>query len=393
MARIRKASPPPFVVVVDTNILWCEDKSVAVIPSFDLFWDQYSSEFLMELVLPEIVVSELKFQQVTSALKAMDRATEAFKQVAAITASSHSPRLKVSKIRDQVIMKIERWIKTKSARVHASPVGKIAWEKLIQKAVWREPPFSYDPKDPKNEKGFRDAIILETFQDIVATDTRTVNMVFISNDGLLRKAVETMCKSDSRCSIYQSVDDFTSYLRLTKEKLTDQFIKSLVSKAAKKFFTKSDPTCIFYKDNIKERVRSENKEKFDNPEAVATLSLTSLIQSASSMPSWEGPDGKWWIYQAQFEKLVGEKQYYWKSPIKFVRLFSSKPSVASQPSLVTNEIKLQILSFSVVWWANVKADGRFHDMTVDKVEFESGSFEPPDTSQLKDFNLERSNET
>jgi len=61
--KIRKADPPPFVVVPDTNILWHEDKSHAVNPVFDEFWDRYSEEFQLELTVPEIVAFELLFQQ------------------------------------------------------------------------------------------------------------------------------------------------------------------------------------------------------------------------------------------------------------------------------------------------------------------------------------------
>ena len=388
--KIRKADPPPFVVVPDTNILWHEDKSHAVNPAFDEFWDRYSEEFQLELTVPEIVAFELLFQQTTSAARAMERIGEELKRISSITAKSHGHRLTTSKLKDQISNKLQRWIKSRKATVSPTPVSAINWIQLIDRAVWGKPPFSFDPKDAKNEKGFRDALILETFKGIVITEKRNVNLVFLTDDALLKKAVEDDCKSDSRCFVYETLDDFSSYLRLTKEKLTDAFIKSLLTKARAKFFSHNDQSCIYYKDNVKGRIQADFKEKFEHPEFINTQVLRTIPGSQGPDVIWEsGNEGRWWIFSAAFDKLIGEKQYHWVSQVTFVRPYASKQTSSNPSAVFTPEARWLVLPFFVSWWANIKADGRFHDMTIESISLKGETFKPPTQEQLKLFKLDK----
>jgi hypothetical protein len=93
MKRIAKPNPPEHIVLVDTNILWHEDKSHVVNPDFDTFWDTYSPSFPMKLILPDVVRGELLFQQTTSALKLLEKANQDLSDVSRITAKHTSVRL------------------------------------------------------------------------------------------------------------------------------------------------------------------------------------------------------------------------------------------------------------------------------------------------------------
>ena len=56
-----------------------------VSPEFDRFRDQESGSFPMKLMIPEVVVGELLFQQTSSALKALGKANEEIKRVKSST--------------------------------------------------------------------------------------------------------------------------------------------------------------------------------------------------------------------------------------------------------------------------------------------------------------------
>jgi hypothetical protein len=60
MPKLRR-TPPPHIVVVDTNILWDRDKKLPVCLAFDEFWRKNSPLIPMTLNVPEVVFGELQF--------------------------------------------------------------------------------------------------------------------------------------------------------------------------------------------------------------------------------------------------------------------------------------------------------------------------------------------
>jgi hypothetical protein len=86
------------------------------------------------------------------------------------------------------------------------------------------------------------------------------------------------------------------------------------------------------------------------------LIFTSLLAKASEK-FFRRADGIYWIYNARFEKMAGQR-----------RLF--------------------ILPFEINWSADIKADGRFHDLKIEKIEKLAASFSPPTQEDIKSFRLE-----
>ena len=73
---------------------------------------------------------------------------------------------------------------------------KVNWARLIDMSVNRKPPF----EDGKTEKGFRDAIVMEAFSQLVDTLplTRSIRVILLTGDELLQRAIEERTKSDER---------------------------------------------------------------------------------------------------------------------------------------------------------------------------------------------------
>ena len=84
MPKVKRAPPPPHLVVVDTNILWDKDKKLPVSAAFDEFWNRNSPRIPMSLRVPEVVFGELHFQQTTSAVKTLSNITEGFAEISGI---------------------------------------------------------------------------------------------------------------------------------------------------------------------------------------------------------------------------------------------------------------------------------------------------------------------
>lgn len=388
MKKILKGQPSPHIMIVDTNILWNKDKGPPVNPDFDTFWKEHKSLVKLELVIPEVVRGEILFQQTSSALKALDKVSDNIKEISSITASTHRHRLTKETIEKQIAAKLDKWIKSKRASIAKIPLTSIDWMKLCDNAIWRRPPFTLDPKNPDTEKGFRDALILETVLDLARRESRQVNIVFVCNDFLLRTTAENRLSADNRCLFYEKLPDFSSYIRLTKEKLTKEFITTILNRAKEKFYSPGDSTCLFYRDKLKDKIALDYRDKFENPED----SAPSLLSLMGKDKSWEPSDnGCWWFYNPEFEKFIGDHEYHWKSTLLFVRGYKRFFTVHFTPSdlLLEPTEKVLFLRFVVFWKADVKTDGRFHNVTLERIEHLEKTFRIPTDEEVRTFQLQK----
>lgn len=382
MPRIKKEKPK-FIVVPDTNILWFDNKTFPVNPAFNEMCNECGEILEIELVVPSIVYGELFFQQAISANKALDRATQAFTEISDISARLFSHRITKNKIKKCIKTKLDRWVLDNKIRVAQVPINSIIWDALIEKAVWREPPFTYDPKDKVSEKGFRDALILETFIEMSKTEGRDVSIVFLSSDELLRKTAEQALKNDSRCSFFDSIDGFRSYVKLTGEELTKKYINRLLIRATEKFYKKNDETCLYTRNEVFAKLYAKFKEYFDKPqntELSLSLASPSIKWKIVNQP-------KILIDNAQFAEIKPEKIYHWSNQLTYSCVYREDNAGSSQMLKCVDDKKLLILRFQVTWHSFVKSDGRFHDVTLDELILKSDSFEPPTDEQIKKFGL------
>ncbi len=348
----------------------------------------------MELVIPQVVYEELLFQQTTSASKSLERATKAFAEVSAVTAKPLAHRLTVPRLKQHVRRKLDKWVIDRGAAVRPVPCAAIDWEKLIEKALWREPPFAYDPRNPGSEKGFRDALVMETVVEYCRTETRDVIPVFICEDNLLRTAAQRELRDDRRVLFYDSMEGFSSYVRLTKEQLTEQFIKLIMSRAKERFFQKDDQTTLYYRGNIKEQLQEQCAPYVADPQLAVPVSANPLAgllptsQWGQDQEKWtsDGP-GMFWIGSAKFARLEEPRVYHWVSVVTYIRTFKRQqpPSTGLFARLLSTEDQERalVLSFDVPWQARVTADGRFHDVVAGRIELRHRSFAAPTQEQAE----------
>ncbi len=381
MAKILKSAPRPHILIPDTSILWHEDKAHAVDPEFDQFWEHHTTLVTMDLVVPEVVRSELLFQQTTSACKALDRVAEQLAVISAITTHPQRHRLQKEKIKHQIAAKIDKWLNGKGAVVQPVPISDINWHKICDAAAWRLPPFTLNPKNPEWEKGFRDALILETVVDYAAKNVDKVNIAFVCNDRLLRETAALRLKSDLRCACYETLQEFSSYIKLTREKLTNEFIRAILARARRKFFTPRAPECLYYKADIRNKIIATVTPVFDNP-ALADDKPFSYVDLLLS-PTWKRvQDVSRLIPGPEFQSVVDDAEYFWKTTVTSFAEYHDTKLVDSVSSR-----RLLIAPVSVYWHARVLADGRFRSVTYDRIESGKTSFRPPTQEDIKRFNL------
>lgn len=368
MPKVRRTPPPLHVVVVDTNILWDKDKKVPVSPVFDAFWNKNSPLIPMTLNVPEVVFGELQFQQTTSAFKALANINDCFVELAGITSAAYAHKCSEATIKSQVRLKLEKWLKGHAGNILATPVSSIDWASIVDAALWRKPPFTFDSKEPKTEKGFRDAIILETLAHTCATSSAGKTVIFVCNDYLLRTTAEARLRSSKKFLAFESLADFEAYINLTQQQFTNAFVKAIQSHARAKFYTKNDPNSIYIKHELWTKLQTD----FSNDLALQSPPQNVLSLFAPSPATTNGTPKLlrqlFWIRSTQFNKLAGTREFQWVTHIDVVRLFELESQQGLLASAIPTIKRLQIVGFDVRWKSNVKTDGRFHDIDLDGID-------------------------
>lgn len=364
MPRVKFEAPPPHVVVPDTNILWDEDKKNAVSPVFDAFWKASTPLIRLSLVVPEVVFGELHFQQTTSAIKLAKNISQQTVDLCGVTSAKYDVRLDHQKIRRQVGDKVQKWVKGLKGSIVKTPVDTVDWARVVQDAIWRNEPFTYDPKDRDREKGFRDALILETVSKICEENKGTTNnIVFLCNDFLLKTAAEKRLKHNPKVLIFESLPEFEAYIKLTQQKLTDKFVKSIQNHARRWFFTPSDSSTIWYKDQIRQTVRNKFIDRL--AAEFEGLSKPTGLLGVPVPYHWKVINEKWRIRGTRFDELIAPREYRWISQITVAQLLSGSATGGGLAfALMTPREEVRLAHFDIKWRADVKADGRFYNVTV-----------------------------
>jgi hypothetical protein len=386
MTAIRRVEPPEHLVVPDTNTLWHEDKAHVVAPAFMEFWSSVAGDFNLSLVVPAAVRGELLFQQTTSALKTLARANSEFARVASIAGVPYTHRVDESRVRRDVESRLDRWAQQCSARIHPTPIGTIDWQSLVDASIWRLPPF-LESKD-RAEKGFRDALICQTVRDLCASQPADKKIAFITSDQVLRMAIEAVAAEFDHFACYESTTDFHSYLRLTREQLTDQFIKAIRRRASQKFFKEEDPSTLYYREDIRKRLEERFPERFAPPNP-ADPGYPPELAAGSSVANWARVTFEMsLVAHPAFDRLERSRVFYWKTQITISQVFAPSGDSAVL-ALSDTARRIRSLVFSVEWRARVKSDGRFHDLEIVDLEFVDRQLVPVSPEELKKRELAR----
>ncbi|MCU7845332.1 MAG: DUF4935 domain-containing protein [Candidatus Thiodiazotropha sp. (ex Monitilora ramsayi)] len=385
MPRIKRKRPPKHVLIPDTSILWYQEKDLCVCPEFTAFWDEYGVKYEIDLIIPEVVRGELLYQHTTTALKTLERINKQFDNLSGVANKRYGHRVNPNRVRNDVGVKFDTWISSVSATIFDTPIADIDWRQLIQNAIWRHLPFIED-KDKRNEKGFRDALILETVISIVSSNPHT-DIAFISNDTDLLSATKKRLKPENKCSFYETLDEFSSFLRLLDEQLTNEFVQAIQKRAREKFHSEKDSSCIIYRDNIVSKIREQFESEFAPPIPSRSLGLALASSPSPITERWDKYSSEGiWIRAPSFVELHGESEFVWDSRVTFVQLFKYSGPGGGGLILgmtVPGQENLRKLEFRVTWKAHVGKDARFRKMETLDIQLSDRKFEPA-TDQEKD---------
>jgi hypothetical protein len=152
--------------------------------------------------------------------------------------------------------RFDHWIADLGAVIVDVPKD-IDWPALIDNALWRRPPFS--PRTEENqttEKGFKDALILETLLAF-QKGAHDGEIVFVCADALLSGSATSRLTNQPKFLVVKSLEEFGSHVDLLLNQQTEAFIGAVLSKIGSVFFTEHDPNCVWFKCDVLKQIHKE----------------------------------------------------------------------------------------------------------------------------------------
>jgi hypothetical protein len=151
--------------------------------------------------------------------------------------------------------------KAQELGLNAVPIdhGLVDWGALIQAAIYRQAPFQAGDK----EKGFRDALVAESFLQLVAgspKNPQVCRVVLVTEDKLLAEAVKQRISSSPNARILESIEDLKGLINAIVSNAGEDFIAQLKPKASRIFFVSSEvKDTLYFKESIGDKLRDKFK--------------------------------------------------------------------------------------------------------------------------------------
>jgi hypothetical protein len=369
----KKKQIPELKVLFDTNVLFTQTASDLVKPEVALLVKEHSNypDHKISWHIPDIVRHERQFQMIRAGLKLVPSINKLEKLL------GHNLGINEHILEERVRHAVDTQMSELRLNLAKVDVSKVDWDKMILNSVYRRPPF--DPGE--SEKGFRDALVIESLLRLIEQSpvTPTVcRVVLVSEDKLLSVAAQAASTSFSNVRILNTLEELRGLISTLVSAVDEKFVEEMHSKAQPYFFVKEDKTTLFYKDEL----RSKIKEKFSSELAAKPDGVTEIESDT------------WYIGNPRFVKKNGQRVFWasrieatftgYKTEYKLPQSpgllgLSSAPSPAavainSLASLITPKAeKVLVLKYGVIfeidWSVTINAHKKFSSPKIEGIRY------------------------
>lgn len=338
----------PYTVIVDTNALYTPEPRKLVSSKFESSLTELRKLATAHLIIPRVVIGELAYQKYVWAKAAVEAANSKLDGLTALTGATRPKLLSVDQAKKRILNRYQTWCKSVGARQFVPKVKQMIWNSVVEDAVWRVPPFEHSD-DGKHEKGFRDRVVLESLLQNCSNVTHET--VFLSEDGLLKSAVTG--RNIKNLAVHPRLEDFTSRVRLLKEKAEEEWVETFFTEATRAFYDKDNQNCLYWKEKIFQRIAERGGDLQPPP--------VDSIMSIFEPSTWDKQtEERITLGTTQFEKLEPVR-VFWKTDVKAAAAFSGKGL------LVPLEEKVRISTFAVHWSSQANNEAEIKDPKLESI--------------------------
>jgi hypothetical protein len=243
----KRVKPPQqeLTVVLDTNALYTGSASDFLKKEIAELIAHTSSvpDLTIKWIVPEVVRHERQFQMQQSAAQMLPTIARLERLL------GHNLNITKEILDARVKETVDRQVQEHSIALQTLNSNDVDWPRLILDASYRRPPFQPGEK----EKGFRDALILETFLQIVRdspTSRSVARLALVSGDQLLRDAAALRLPLPTNVYLLESVDALKDLINTIGSAVDENFIAAIKERAAGVFFKQGDENTLYYKESV-----------------------------------------------------------------------------------------------------------------------------------------------
>ncbi|WP_162176747.1 PIN domain-containing protein [Hyphomonas beringensis] len=246
---IAASRPPKVKVMLDTNVLFTEDEARLFSHGAERLIATAAKETGLHIdwILPDVVSAERFRQMKTKAVNLLIPLARLEKLI------GHNLALTEEILSDRVMNVIAADKKRLGVEDFSVDYTKVDWAKVVEASTLRQPPFSND----KTEKGFRDAVILEAFSQLVdaaPSSPQTCRLFLVSSDDLLELAANSRLGNLHNVTVVKNLDELRTKLTAIGAHLSQGDLERIIPEATKVFFAKGEDGSLYYKKGISDRL-------------------------------------------------------------------------------------------------------------------------------------------
>ncbi|MBI4681037.1 MAG: DUF4935 domain-containing protein, partial [Nitrospirae bacterium] len=294
-------------------------------------------------------------------------------------------------IHDRIRKTIDKHIEDNSITIIDLNLDSIDWNDIVKKSTYRIPPF--DKGD--NEKGFRDALISESFMQLIESSPKTPQLcriVLVTNDNLLETDLINKTSSLNNVKVYKDIEDVKGLINTLASQVQEGLIDKIKDKANRYFFEKENNESLYYKENIFKQIETRYQDKLNelHPDGDSRINGARYI-SAPRFDSKKGQRITWKtridVVSKTYKKSVGisssglgfglVQSYAARHPFGLGLAGIPQPSEASTAfqglsSLLPDKDKLIAegkTTFEITWSILVTTNYKFRNPKIESVDF------------------------
>jgi hypothetical protein len=254
----RRAPRLAVHIVLETNSLFTEaaDRLIRAELSEFILETNRKNEVNVTWHLPEIVRAERKHQMLIRA----QRLLVPLGKVESLL--GHNFGITSESLEAHVETAINGESERHKLQVEGLDVSKVNWADMVSRSVRRQPPF--EPGD--KEKGFRDAIVLETFCQLVEElpkSPQNCRIVLMTGDQLLTEAARQRTNNSTNIAFTDDLEAVRTLLNALASTLTQEAVVKILPKAETLFFARGDDKSLYYKWNISDQIAEKFKAQLN----------------------------------------------------------------------------------------------------------------------------------
>ena len=285
----KKKAKPELKVVFDTSVLFTTVayellrsevkeliKSNSQHPDLSIKWH-----------FPTVVMEERQYQMQRAAFGLLPSVTKLEKLL------GHNLNITENILTKRVNEAVEEQLSELGILTLDIETSKVDWKSIIQRALYRHPPFEPGEK----EKGFRDSLIAETFLQLVQQSPTTPSvcrLAIVTNDDLLSEYIKSRTKDAKNVRVLSTVNELESLINTLVSKVTEEFIADIKEKVSKYIFEKGNKASLYYKENIGNKILTSYGEELN------AVSIAGLLRE----------NGSWGIYDPVFVKKERQRTFW-----------------------------------------------------------------------------------